>query len=78
MANLRSLFSRSGCCLKSFNTLLRLSGIGALSLSLLVSGCGNDKEAVSSKAKEGNKELDDLYIVDCLLPNQVRRLELRL
>ena len=75
------LFSRPNCDLNRSKTLiniahslLRLSGVGALSLGLLLSGCGNDKEAVSSKAKEGYKELDDLYIVDCLLPNQVRRL----
>ncbi|MFO1369857.1 MAG: caspase family protein [Marinagarivorans sp.] len=81
MANLGFLFSRPNCDLNRSKTLiniahslLRLSGVGALSLGLLLSGCGNDKEAVSSKAKEGYKELDDLYIVDCLLPNQVRRL----
>jgi uncharacterized protein len=46
----------------------------ALSISLLLCACGNDKPSVSGKAKEGYQELGDLYIVDCLLPNQVRKL----
>ncbi|HEY6529197.1 MAG TPA: caspase family protein [Cellvibrionaceae bacterium] len=48
-------------------------GIVALS-SLFLTACGNDKESVSGKAKEGYQQLGDLYIVDCLLPNQVRKL----
>ena len=75
------LFSRPNCDLNRSKTLiniahslLRLSGVGALSLGLLLSGCGNDKKRLAARQKEGHKELDDLYMVDCLLPNQVRRL----
>lgn len=44
--------------------------------SLLVCACGSSpsKEKNQSKAMEGYTSLDDLYIVDCLLPGQLMRL----
>ena len=59
-------------------TWLKRERLQALALGLMVSawvtGCGNTKPEVGDKAKEGYKSLDDLYIVDCLLPSQVRKL----
>jgi uncharacterized protein len=48
----------------------------ALALLGALQGCGsgNLQPAQGDKATEGYKALDDLYIVDCLLPSQVRRL----
>ncbi len=48
----------------------------ALAVAVLI-GCNSTtptKDAVAGKAEEGYESLDDLYIVDCLLPGQVRRL----
>ncbi|MCR6654021.1 MAG: hypothetical protein NVV73_22195 [Cellvibrionaceae bacterium] len=55
-----------------------LKPLGPLALSLaLLAGCGATtptKDAAAGKSKEGYENLEDLYIVDCLLPGQVRRL----
>jgi uncharacterized caspase-like protein len=51
-------------------------GLLALTIAALV-GCNSStstKAGGETKAAEGYESLDDLYIVDCLLPGQVRRL----
>lgn len=49
-------------------------GLAALGLAVLA-GCNASNPTKSSgKAQEGYESLEDLYIVDCLLPGQVRRL----
>lgn len=60
---------------KTLPTALKPFGPLALSLALLA-GCGatNPAKEVSGTSKEGYESLEDLYIVDCLLPGQVRRL----
>lgn len=55
---------------------LKPFGLLALSLTIL-GGCNattQTKNEVASTTKEGYETLEDLYIVDCLLPGQVRRL----
>jgi uncharacterized caspase-like protein len=55
-----------------------LKPLGLLALSVTVlAGCNATtpaKNDVAGNAKEGFESLEDLYIVDCLLPGQVRRL----
>lgn len=55
-----------------------LKPLGLLALSITVlAGCNATtpaKNDTSGNAKEGFESLEDLYIVDCLLPGQVRRL----
>lgn len=55
-----------------------LKPLGLLALSVTVlAGCNAStpaKNDVAGNAKEGFESLEDLYIVDCLLPGQVRRL----
>jgi uncharacterized caspase-like protein len=51
-------------------------GLLALTVAALA-GCNattSTKSGAQGKAQEGYESLDDLYIVDCLLPGQVRRL----
>jgi uncharacterized caspase-like protein len=55
---------------------LKPFGLLALSLTVLA-GCNattSTKNDATNNAKEGFESLEDLYIVDCLLPGQVRRL----
>ncbi|UEX76647.1 caspase family protein [Spiribacter halobius] len=51
-------------------------GLAALACGLLIGGCATDSRQLeeASAATEGYEEVDDLFIVDCLLPGQVRKL----
>ena len=55
--------------------LIKLLAFTATAVSLvLAAGCNAPKEGGEATATEGFTEADDLYIVDCLLPGQVRNL----
>lgn len=61
---------------RKFAKTLQPLGLAALSLVILA-GCNATnpaKQENAGKAEEGYESLEDLYIVDCLLPGQVRRL----